>query len=410
VLICAVQPNYEVTKNMSDHIPIITGEEAGGLTKKVYGDSGVIRVPLDRSQRLTAFVPPSSKLWIDPCVDGCDDIETRRSKPGEKNNSWFDFMNKLPNFEKLGQPSFCAKPPQAEVTAFVKALMNQCAARKPAWITVPQLPIANGNDRNKINRSLAQAAGKWKSSSNYAGRLILPLIFTHQGQVNGKTNRNPKVQLAERCYHDAQADGLWVVDKSLADDNGSATLRNKRFPGIIALHEELNERIASKLRIGGPYWGLNLVLWAKGLIDYPVIGVGAGYQFFLSGGHTRTASSKIAIPSLRRRVSVSPKLGEWLDAAIKKLGPAHPAHGEFADLRKRLTILRDPTRAREQVAVFYKCWFDGLASAPKTGRSMALFQDLSAAYALGKSLPAFDDEGTARRPEAIAEPLMLSCL
>ena len=36
---------------------------------------------------------------------------------------------------------------------------------------------------------------------------------------------------------------------------------------------------------------------------------------------------------------------------------------------------------------------------------MALFQDLSAAYALGKSLPDLPDEGTARRPEAVAEPL-----
>ena len=41
---------------------------------------------------------------------------------------------------------------------------------------------------------------------------------------------------------------------------------------------------------------------------------------------------------------------------------------------------------------------------------MALFQDLSTAYALGKSLPDLEDEGTGRRPEAIAEPLMLSCL
>lgn len=107
---------------------------------------------------------------------------------------------------------------------------------------------------------------------------------------------------------------------------------------------------------------------------------------------------------------MNPALAKWLDASIAKLGPAHPAHAEFVDLRKKLTVLSDAARAREQVATFYKRWFNGIASAPKTGRSMALFQDLSAAYALGKSLPPFDDEGTARRPEAIAEPLMLSCL
>ncbi len=41
---------------------------------------------------------------------------------------------------------------------------------------------------------------------------------------------------------------------------------------------------------------------------------------------------------------------------------------------------------------------------------MALFQDLSAAYTLGKTLPDLDNEGTARRPEVIAEALMLICL
>jgi hypothetical protein len=100
----------------------------------------------------------------------------------------------------------------------------------------------------------------------------------------------------------------------------------------------------------------------------------------------------------------------WLDDAISKLASSHPVHAEFSDIRKRFTVLSQPERAREQVAGSYKQWFNAIASAPKAGRSMALFQDLSAAYALGKSLPDLPDEGTARRPEAVAEPLMLSCL
>ncbi len=368
-----------------------------------------MRVSLERAAQLIAHAPHASKIWIDPGVDGCDDIVSRQGTPGNK-NSWFDFMSKLPHFEKFAQMGFIAKPTQPEVNAFVKEVLNRCMAYKPAWITIPQLPTTNGTERNKINRELAQATGEWKSSSGYSGRLILPLVFTHQEQVNGKTSRNPKVQLAERCYRDAQADGFWVVDKSLTDDNGSATLRNKRFPGIIALHDELNGKIASKVRIGGPYWGLNLVLWAKGLIDFPLIGVGSSFQFYLSGGPSRSASVKIAIPSLRRRVGVGPKLTGWLDASIAKLANSHPAHAEFVDLRKKLTVLSQSIRAREQVATFYKQWYDGIAAAPKAGRPMALFQDLSAAYALGKSLPAIDDEGTARRPEAVAESFMMSCL
>ena len=251
------------------------------------------------------------------------------------------------------------------------------------------------------NRALAVATGKWKSSSGFAGRLILPLVLTHQEQVNGKVARNPKVQQAERCYHEAQADGLWVVDKSLTDDSGSATLRNKRFPGLIGLHDELDARITSKIRIAGPYWGLNLVLWARGLVDHPAIGIGSGYQSFLSGGHSNKPTTRIALPSLRRRVVVGPQLKVWLDKAISKLASSHPAHAEFSDIKKNFTVLSEPERAREQVAKFYKQWFDIIAAVPKAGRSMALFQDLSAAYALGKSLPDLVDEGTARRPEAV---------
>ncbi len=394
---------------MADHIPFITGEDGGNLVKKAYADSDIVRVPLDRAGRFIPLKPTSAKAWLDPCVDGMDDLETRRSLP-DKKNSWFDFMKACANFEKVGTPTYHAKPVPAEVYAFVKAVLDKCAAHKPAWITVPQLPLVENSDRNKINRALAAATGKWKSSTGFTGRLILPIVLTHQEQVNGKTARNPKVQQAERCYHDAQADGFWVVDKSLTDDNGSSTLINKRFPGVIDLHEELNDRISSKIRIAGPYWGLNLVLWARGLVDHPAIGIGSGYQFFLAGGHTKQPSAKLALPSLRRRVGVGPQLKTWLDAAIAKLAPSHPAHAEFSEIKKQYTVLSQPDRAREQVATFYKQWFDIIAAVPKAGRSMAMFQDLSVAYALGKSLPDLDDEGTARRPEAVVQPLMLSCL
>lgn len=394
---------------MADHIPVFTGDEVGNLIKDIYGDSAFVRIPLDRGSRFGPLIPKTSKLWIDPGFDGCDDIAFRRSKPDDR-NGWFDFMSKLPNFELLAQAGFVSKPPQSEVNTLVKELLNQCASYKPTWITVPQLPINDGSRRNKVNRALAKAAGKWKSSSGFSGRMILPLVFMNQRQLNKKTDRNPKVQQAEKCYHDAQADGFWVVDQSLVDDCGSVTLRSKRFPGLIALHEELNDRIPSKIRMGGPYWGLNLVLWAKGLIEYPLIGAGSGYNFFLAGGISRTASARIAIPALRRRVKVTPNLLKWFDKSIANLAASHPAHAEFVSLRRNLNVLSDPSRARQQVATFYKQWFDRIASGPAAGRSMAMFQDLSAAYALGKSLPPFDDEGTARRPEAVAEPLMLSCL
>ncbi len=238
---------------MADHIPNVTGDEVAGLVSRFFGDAGFARVPLDRVQKVTPTLPKTPKLWIDGSFDGFDDVESRRSTADDK-NPWFEFMSKFKNFE-----SFCAcldSPVQTTVNSIVTELLNQCASHKPSWISVPQLPIVDGANRNKINRALATATGKWKSSHGFSGRLVLPLIFMHQKQLTKKTERNPKVQQAEKCYHDSQADGFWVVDQSLEDDNGSSTLHEKRFPGIISLHEELNEKVTSKIRIGGPYWAL----------------------------------------------------------------------------------------------------------------------------------------------------------
>jgi hypothetical protein len=332
---------------MAEYIPFITSEDSGNLVKKVYSDADIVRVPLERADKVRNLLPASSKVWLDPCVDGMDDLEARRSNSDKKNN-WFDFMSGFANFEKIAAPTYHAKPDTSEVYTFVREVMGKCAACRPAWITVPQLPLVSGSDRNKINRVMAEVTGKWKSNSGFPGRLILPLVFTHQDQLNRKTARNSKVQQAERCYREAQADGLWVVDMSLTDDNGSSTLRNKRFPGVIDLHEELNLHISSKIRIAGPYWGLNLVLWARGLVDYPAIGIGSGYQYFLAGRpYGRQPSTRLALPSLRRRVGIGDQFRNWLDQAIAKLGPSHPAYAEFSSIRKSCGLtLSPPLRKR----------------------------------------------------------------
>jgi hypothetical protein len=227
--------------------------------------------------------------------------------------------------------------------------------------------------------------------------------------VNGKTQRNPQVKQAGRCYPESQADGFWAVDKSLDDESGSKTLRNTRVPAIVSLHQELADEIPSKIKIAGPYWGTNLLLWARGLVDFPAIGVGNAYHYFLAGGHANKPATCLAIPALRRRVGIA-RLEKWLDSAVKILGSSHPSGQALEQMRKQLNLLSLPDQARDQVARFYKSWFDLLAATPRAGRPMALFQDLSAAFAVGRSLPEFEDEGTARRPESVVEPLMLNCL
>ena len=240
--------------------------------------------------------------------------------------------------------------------------------------------------------------------------MILPLVFTNQRQLNGKTARNPKVRQAAYCYSEAGASGLWVVDKSLVDDSGSQTLRDTRIPAIVCLHQELNKAVPSTIRIAGPYWGLNLVLWARGLIDYPAIGVGSGFQYSLSGSLLSQSNVRLALPPLRRRAIASDELRSWLDHTVSRMGVGHPARNEFQQLYRRFSYYQDKAHAREQIARAYKGWFDSTAASPINGRSMAMFQDLSAAYALGRALTNIGGKGTDRKPESVVEPLMLNCL
>jgi hypothetical protein len=387
---------------MADHIPFITSAQALKLVSNIYSDSIVLRVSLDVAQKLSLKNP--SKVWIDPGVDGLHDLASR-----SKESAWYKLMKTMPGFDKIGAPGFIAKPNSAVIQVFINAILERTAKLNPTWITVPQLPFLNDSLRNKINRELAMATGRWKSSVGFTGRLIFPLIFTHAEQTKGKTQRTPKLQQANRCYHESQADGYWVVDTSLTEEIGSVALRNKRFKSVIDLHQELNDQISSRIRIAGPYWGMNLVLWSRGLVDFPAIGVGGTYQYYPPGGHSRPASARVAIGPLRRRVGI-PLLNAWLAKTAKIIGPLHPAYAEIDKIQKQLPLLRNPDTARIQVANFYKKWFDSISGVPAIGRSLALFQDLSQAFALGRSLMDFSNEGAARRAESVVEPLMVNCL
>src|SRR5260370_14464098 len=187
---------------MVEYIPFITSPRARDLVKSIYSDAQICRVSLEWSDKIAA--PGEMKLWIDSAVDGFDDLESRKprkdkKKPEkERKNRWYEVMKTVPGFEQLGDPSFATKPDPRITKSFVNEVLDRCARPKPAWITVPQLPIVNDASRNKINRALAKATAEWKSARGFAGKLILPLLFTHQHPINGKTQRKPKVQQTDR--------------------------------------------------------------------------------------------------------------------------------------------------------------------------------------------------------------------
>jgi hypothetical protein len=276
---------------------------------------------------------------------------------------------------------------------------------------MPQLPLVEDVSRNKVNAALAKATYEWKMKAQFKGKLILPLIFTNQKQLSGRTEWRPRVDLALKWYHKGGADGIWVVDSSLSDQMATETFRN-RFPALIDLHRYIRSCWPKGTEVvAGPYWGMNLVLWARGLCEYSAIGLGGAYTYYIPGGRLNKGKTRLAIPPLRRWAVVSPELRKWLDESLRILNPKDVAYVELAELKMKYDSLLIRSAARDQVAKFYKNWFTRIEATPTVGRSLALYQDLSSAYVIGKQLPTLPPSGSsARRPERVAEYYMLNCL
>ena len=171
--------------------------------------------------------------------------------------------------------------------------------------------------------------------------------------------------------------------------------------------------------IAGPYWGMNLMLWAKGYCDYPAISLGNAYRYYLAGGFKRKGKSRIAIPPLKRWAVVSPDFRQWCDDAIATLDSSDRMLSIFVNVKSELQSLKDnigeiwidDEPKRTQIAAFYKNWLNSIEEIPPLGRPLKIYQDFSSAYVLGKHLQTLPPAcSPARRPEKVAEYFMLNSL
>jgi hypothetical protein len=390
-----------VTKSgSSEFVPFVQTERDCALLKSFHVDAPLVRIPLQSARKLAAVLPPPSTQWIDAELDGLHKLEDRIPQ-------YKEYVKGFTGYDRIASAEFQNSPEPSAVRQFVTAVLDACAVLKPTWITVPQLPMTGDARRNKINRELAKASAAWEVGKRF--HFVLPVIFTNQNQTANKTIRNPQVRLIKQCFELAGARVVWVVDSNIVDQDGSRTLE-KRFPSLIALHEELAAILPDQTPIiGGPYWGLNVLLWAKGLIKYPGITLGNRYRYHIAGGRAQTPNVRVALDSLKRLIVAKPDLANWFSDALKKTPAGDPANTEFATLTTSLTsMLRGDNR--DQICRVYRRWLDTLASVPLPGRSLALYQQLSSAYVLGRSLPELPEDGTARRPERVAQQLMPFCL
>jgi len=99
-----------------------------------------------------------------------------------------------------------------------------------------------------------------------------------------------------------------------------------------------------------------------------------------------------------------------LEDALGRLDPKDSAFQEISDLNENFELFLERDLARNQVAEFYKSWFDELESVPTAGRPLALYQVLSSAFVFGKKMPKLSKaEGSGGDAAIVAQQLMLNC-
>ncbi len=376
------------------------------LVRHSYGRNTIVRTELFKSAALKDSVK-GLVHWVDPCFE-----VFLQQKLNEEANTFYGGLD--PEFF-LSKGKFDPKADKILVSEIAKRALEKGATLGPAWIGIPLLPIKREVIRKKLNRCLAESAAQWKLEKGFGGRLILPFVLENEDLIESKDGQDYLLRLIDEFSSTVSFDALWIVAPFLDDDSGRPR-DQKLARRLVEFHGRV---FATKARgsawdiIAGPYWGLNIVLWAKGITDYPLVGAGRRFQYAFTGGVPHgTAKVRTAIPVLRRLAVVGPDLKSWLSQASSKPGLEHNVRDQFRKLEAVISsYVRSPEKAREQIIEFYSAWMESIERQPMQTRALALYQDLSNAYVCGKliAIPLPKSE-SARRPEIVAQQLMLNVL
>ena len=384
-------------------VPFVNTATDAHLATLFYGDAEIVRLNLHSFDDLNHLLPSTCDRWLDAGTDGLvhDHLADKKFKA---------LVECLPHSAVLRTPQFQLKPVHSKIRDYVDTVLDMCNSKAPAWISIPQLPYADDAGRNKINRCLADCSRTWKQRTRSRVRLLLPVILSHRQQTLSKTVRNRKVQLASDCYERAAADGYWIVDHTLNDADGSPA-SEKRIASLVRLQEELEGRMGANVRtrVAGPYWGLGLLLWARGLTEHLGVGLGNAYTYYLPGGYRSASKKRVPLRHLHRLATAHIDLAQWLTTAAEQVATSS-ASAEFRNAAKHMQSYMVGDTSRRQIAEFHRNWYDTVANVPAAGRPLALYQNLSSAYVLGKPLDRLPASEVARRPESVARLLMMNCL
>ena len=382
-----------------------------------------MRVDLKNAETVIGRLPAGTPLWLDVGVDALHRCDKMR-------NDWKAYLEGFPGGDSLVKCELSSVPHKTLIQRFVDASFEKCTEHDPLWLSIPQVPVIQGveKSRNSVNRLFATAAEDWRQRRGFGGKLMLPVIVAHKDALNSKTNaRNQKLKEIKSALARCNPDGVWVVNADLNDEEGSRPNEHNRLPGLVDFHSELRlalEGIDPKpVVLAGPYWAMNLVLWARGLVDFPVIGLATGFRYYVPGAPLSQAKERVALRPLRRRAEAVPELKAWIEAAAGKLaghaGTVRGAAGmggwlaqsaeDFTGLARSYDRLKDEI-AHRQVARFYKEWLDSIEAVPPDMRGIFLYQAFSAADVVGRIAGNLPEGVNPRHPGRLARQYMLNCL
>ena len=405
---------------MSKYIAVVNTNRDAKLVSDYYSAATSVRLPLKRASNLIRSLPKGISLWVDGGIDALHRTDGMLRS----------YKNHIEGFDQgkaLVQDGLTGNCSKTTVSRFVKSLLVRCVDLKPKWISIPQIPfdIEKPAGKKKLNRYFIETTGEWQTDNPGSEKYMLPVILYQADAANAKMKwRNDIIKDIEWAREHCHVDGIWVVNSVLYDEKGSQPNQALRFPGIIALHEELRDTVPDHIRIvAGPYWAMNLVLWARRLIDNPVIGVATGFQYYVPGGETRAPADRVVILPLLRRVIVTDDLRAWLQKSEKTLARLAPpastiggvgssfvqAASEFGVLSRRIGRLRGGT-TRNQVAGFYRNWLERIEKIAPPMRALSLRQEFSEASVVGAILSDLPKGNQAPQAEKLALQFMLSCL
>lgn len=394
--------------SIAPFIPFVRSNADESLAKEIYADAPLWRVSLERESSIKGMAHRG--LWIDLGIDGAQQAFLQ---PQDKDwvQAWSKFVNRHGDLSCLVESRFLVKPDKKILLKPIRAALDQANSHHPAWISVPQLPHMDGVEHNKINKALFRITTDWHQAVHSKAKLILPVVFTHARQLKKKTDRNPKVKFIVSLLANSGVNAVWSVDSTLEDQSCASNLARERFPGVIDFFKELKAAAHLEMVVAGPYWGLGLLLWARGLVTHYGVGVGSAYRYHIPGGMAHGPKTRVAPECLRRWVSSTADLQDWLLKSAAKLPVGSIEQQELKTLAGHFPALLDQRISRRQVAKSHRNWSQKIAAVATSGRAVALFQDLSSAFVTGKALDNLpDEEGPSRRPELVAEQLMLNCL